>query len=78
MIVCPKCKKEMQCEKNGTTVRFGTGEHCYAGDLFKCPTCGGEAIVTKPTPYYDQDCKSAQPHDVWMDTVGKGYEPTDY
>ena len=76
MLVCPKCKKELQCKKNGTTVRFNAyGEHCYAGDLYECPTCGNQTILTKTESFYDPDAKTQQPHDVWMDVEGKGYEP---
>ena len=76
MIVCPKCKKELVCKKNGTTVRYNTnGEHCYAGDLFQCPTCSFEVINTRSESHYDPDAKTQQPHDVWMDVKGKGYEP---
>jgi len=53
MVVCKTCKKEMSCETNGVQVRFGTGEHCYAGDTFKCPTCDYEVVVTNGTPWQD-------------------------
>ena len=76
MLVCPKCKKELVCKKNGTTVRYReSGEHCYAGDLFQCPTCGFEVVNTRNESFYDPNARLEQPHDVWMDVEGKGYEP---
>ena len=53
MVVCRKCKKEMQCETNGVQVRFGSGEHCYAGDEFKCPHCKDTVVVTNGLPWQD-------------------------
>jgi len=50
MQVCVGCKKEMRCKKNGIIVRWGTS-HCYAGDSFKCPTCGNEVVVTNHSNY---------------------------
>jgi len=76
MLVCPTCKKELVCETNGVVVRYReTGEHCYAGDLFKCPTCGFEVVNTNDNSYFDPNATTERPHDVWMDIDGKGYEP---
>ena len=54
MLICTNCKKEMQCERNGV-VAVWNGSHCYAGDLYKCPTCGNETLVTNPSPYYNSE-----------------------
>ena len=53
MVVCRPCKKEMTCETNGVQVRYGSGTHCYAGDEFRCPTCGATVVVTNGTPWED-------------------------
>jgi len=68
MLICPKCKKELKCETNGVIVRYRkTGDHCYAGDLFKCPTCGYEVIHTSNESFFDPNTKTQQPTDMWMD-----------
>ena len=54
MLICTNCKKEMQCERNGV-VAVWNGSHCYAGDLYQCPKCGNETLVTNSTPYYNSD-----------------------
>jgi hypothetical protein len=73
MIVCPTCKKELQCKKTGMSVRFDeTGQHCYAGDIHKCPECGLEVVVTNGSSFYDEDAKRETEWDVWMDK-DKGY-----
>ena len=41
----------MRCKTTGVIVRYGT-DHCYAGDLFKCPICESEIVVTNPNPYH--------------------------
>ena len=75
MVVCPKCKKELQCKKTGMQVRFNeNGHHTYAGDIHACPTCGLEVVVTNRDSGYDPELKTKSDWDVWMDVDGKGYE----
>lgn len=45
MIFCAKCKRELTAKKNGIILRWGVG-HCYAGDLFECPECEAQVVVT--------------------------------
>lgn len=52
MQICLVCKKEMRCVKTGIVVVFG-GDHCYAGDAFRCDNCGSEVAVTSPQPHHD-------------------------
>lgn len=56
MMICAKCKKEMQCVKTGVGADFGFG-HVYAGDKFTCYDCGAEVIKTNPEPHYDPELK---------------------
>lgn len=51
MIVCTKCRKEMQCSRTGVLVLFGTS-HGYAGDEFECKNCGNVTIDTNASPYH--------------------------
>ena len=53
MYICPKCKKEMRCKKNGMICRWGAG-HCYSGDKYQCPTCKFEVIACNPRPYHSE------------------------
>lgn len=77
MIVCPLCKKELKCVKTGMAVRYHeNGEHCYAGDVHRCPSCGLEVVVTNPNSFYDPEAtKKETAMDVWMD-ADKGYRPS--
>ena len=52
MNVCASCRVEMQCVKTGVRCVFGT-DHVYAGDKFRCPSCGGEFIHCNDKPYHD-------------------------
>jgi len=54
MVVCVKCKREMQCVKTGARVHFGWG-HVYAGDAFACPTCGVHVVRTNEQAYHEED-----------------------
>ena len=53
MVVCRKCHKEMIVKTNGVQVRFGLGDHCYAGDEFECPHCLNTVVVTNGQPWHD-------------------------
>jgi len=55
MIVCRKCKKEMNCITNGVQVRYGDGSHAYAGDEFRCSKCGDQVVVTNGLPWQDTE-----------------------
>jgi hypothetical protein len=70
MNVCIPCRKEMKCQKTGMAVRYHeNGEHCYAGDIFRCPSCGAEIAVTNPNSYYDPEAKTETDSDVWMEQI---------
>lgn len=52
MYICVKCKREMQCIKNGVGADYGHG-HVYPGDLYKCGVCGFELLSTVGNPTSD-------------------------
>ena len=52
MIICVKCKKEMRCVKTGIGADYSNG-HVYAGDKFRCISCGIEIISTNAAPHHD-------------------------
>jgi predicted RNA-binding Zn-ribbon protein involved in translation (DUF1610 family) len=56
MKVCVRCLAEMTCERTGLGVRFGQA-HVYPGDMFKCPKCGAEIIVTSGQPTHDPESR---------------------
>jgi len=40
----------MRCKKNGV-VAVWNKSHAYAGDLFECPKCGLDTLVTNRLPH---------------------------
>lgn len=54
MIVCSTCRKEMTCVSTGVMVLFGQ-HHAYAGDEFKCKSCGNTTISTNSSNYHASD-----------------------
>ena len=42
----------MLCSKTGIDCLFGEA-HVYRGDMFQCPTCHKQIVVTNPSPNYD-------------------------
>ena len=52
MFICVQCKRELRCHKNSVGADYGHG-HVYAGDLFKCPTCGMLILATNATSNHD-------------------------
>ena len=54
MYICVNCKRELRCHKNSVGADYGHG-HVYAGDLFKCPSCGFELLATNHNANYDPD-----------------------
>lgn len=50
MKICANCSREMRCVKTGVLCIFGAS-HTYAGDLFECPTCLNQMIVTSASPF---------------------------
>ena len=54
MYICTLCHYELTCTKNSVGADYGHG-HVYAGDLFKCPSCGFELLATNHTANYDPD-----------------------
>lgn len=54
MKICVKCKQEMRCTKTGATVHFGGG-HTYSGDLYECPVCGAEVVLSTGRSFYTED-----------------------
>lgn len=49
-IICPECRRDMRCVKNGIIVRY-SGVRCYAGDRYRCQECGGETVVCTAEPW---------------------------
>jgi hypothetical protein len=69
MVVCADCKKEMRCEHTGTAIRFGpAGDHVYAGDTFKCPSCGKQTVVCNKNPY-NANSIILEPTDIIMEEI---------
>lgn len=62
MVICPKCRMEMQCVMNGVRAKYGCG-HIYSGDKYRCKKCGGETVVTSAVPYFDATSCSKEPTD---------------
>jgi len=56
MLICVKCKREMNCYKTGLGARWGK-DHVYAGDAFICSSCGAKIIKTNSSPSYDPEHK---------------------
>ena len=54
MNICAKCRVELHCKKNSVGADFGNG-HVYPGDLFECPTCNAEILLTNVNPSFDPD-----------------------
>lgn len=47
-------KCEMICEKTGAVLHYGNGL-CYSGDVYRCPNCGCQFIVSAKTSYFIED-----------------------
>ena len=45
-VVCPDCRINMRCKKNGHIVRYG-GRHCFSGDMYECPECGNRTVLVE-------------------------------
>ena len=58
MLICVKCRRELRCQKNGVAANYGNG-HTYPGDLFECPECGTQVLLTNAAPYYDPELSAA-------------------
>lgn len=71
MVVCVKCKKEMQCIDMGIAARWN-GTHAYPGDLFECPTCGAQILKCNTAPVY---CDKLREKDIYMDGTFRKYVP---
>ena len=70
MLICVKCKKEMQCVKTGMSVRYREdGSHVYPADTFECPICGATVANTGNlnAHYEHPDKQNLTPEDIWMD-----------
>lgn len=56
--ICAKCGREMKCEKNGVVIEdLFSGGKSYkmtCGDLWKCPACGAEVIISSDKPFVEQ------------------------
>ena len=66
MLICPNCKKEMTCVKNGVKVIFQGGFHVYFGDKYKCNGCAAEVVTTNHQAHNPQTPVEASEHDVVM------------
>ena len=60
MYICPKCKIEMRCEKNGVTASWHQGHHCIPGDKYKCRNCDNEVLVAEGMVHSLSDYEIAQ------------------
>lgn len=66
MLICPNCKLEMSCIKNGVKVIYSGGFHVYPGDKYKCKGCDAEVILTNHQAYNPEIPVVATGHDVVM------------
>lgn len=46
MVICVKCKKQMELETENVEACFNLN-YCFNGDIFKCPDCDCKTILTK-------------------------------
>ena len=49
-LVCPNCRIEMTCAKNGHIVRYGRS-YCYSGDRYECKECGNTSVILESSPF---------------------------
>ena len=63
MLVCTKCKEDLECVKNGVGLDYGQG-HISASDLYACPVCGVSIAKANDAGYVDPD---HQFHDLYID-----------
>lgn len=54
MLICAKCRKEMNCKKNSVGAVFSK-TWVYAGDLFECLTCGATILSTNSNGYHSPE-----------------------
>jgi hypothetical protein len=54
MKICVTCRKEMKCIKTGA-VAVWHGHHCYAGDKYRCESCGCEIMVCNSNSYHSKE-----------------------
>ena len=59
MYICVKCRREMQCLKNGVGADFGFG-HVYPGDMFECRFCGIKILATNRNSIYDPEHRTQE------------------
>ena len=67
MNICIKCQKELVCKTNSVTAVFA-GDHCYQGDVFRCPGCNVRVLINCGQPYFDPEALG-KPETINMDEV---------
>ena len=79
MYICVECAIEMYCQKNSVGADFGHG-HTYAGDVFKCDSCGQEILATNECSNHDPNYRNHDQYLRMRDCVGRGtyshYKPS--
>lgn len=51
MFICPTCKNEMTCKKNGVFAVWHES-HARAGDLYACDKCGSEMLHCETAAFH--------------------------
>lgn len=68
MQICIACATKMKCVKNGVRVRWD-GHWCYAGDHYRCETCGNSVIsIMDSTQGFDDDGQLGQYFEMPVET----------
>lgn len=51
MVICAKCKEEMQCTSPGRPLVY-RGNYVYPGDEFTCRKCGSTVVCANSKGYH--------------------------
>lgn len=63
MIICSSCKKEMICVCTGKMAVWA-GCHVYAGDEFRCSSCGATVMIATSASYQMENALAQPAHKV--------------
>ena len=77
--ICVSCGLEMRCEKNDQFVNDVTTAGqlqfpptYWSGDLFRCPACSAEIVITNRKFDELSSCWSRRERDAWLRRYGNG------